>query len=201
MSLLNTTAKALTVVLLVAYVMIFLKISDRPDSVKPIQVPVVEAPKPAPKAPVQLSLGSIDFKSMECLAMNIYHEARNESEKGQIAVALVTKNRVEDDRFPDTYCGVVRQGKITSWRPATHKWQCQFTWFCDGKPDDVKNKTAWGTAVRIAYEVMYSDVKDFTHGATHYHASYVRPYWRRDKQLTKIKRVDTHIFYRWEQRA
>lgn len=201
MSLLNTTAKALMFVLLVAYVMIFLKISDRPDAVKPIQVPVAEAPKPVPKASVQLSLDTVDLKSLECLAMNVYHEARGESEKGQVAVALVTKNRVEDPRFPNTYCGVVKQGKITSWRPATRINECQFSWYCDGKPDSVNDMISWGESVRIAYEVMYNDIIDFTKGATHYHANYVRPYWRKDRQLTKVKIVGTHIFYRWEFRA
>ena len=39
-----------------------------------------------------------------CMAMNVYHEARNESTMGQLAVAQVVLNRVEDDRFPDDVC-------------------------------------------------------------------------------------------------
>lgn len=198
MSLLNTIAKALAVILTVAYVMIFIHISDRPDAVKPIEAPVVQKPK---HQPVQLSLDTVDIKSLECLAMNIYHEARGESEKGQVAVALVTKNRVDDPRFPNTYCGVVKQGKITSWKQATRINECQFSWYCDGKPDSVKDMISWGESVRIAYEVMYADIVDFTKGATHYHADYVRPYWRKDRQLTRVKVVGTHIFYRWELRA
>jgi hypothetical protein len=48
-------------------------------------------------------------KQIDCLADNIYHEARNEPEKGKVAVALVTLNRVEDPRFPKDICGVVKQ--------------------------------------------------------------------------------------------
>ena len=44
---------------------------------------------------------SIEAKQneIECLAQNIYHEARSESTAGRMAVALVTLNRVKDERF------------------------------------------------------------------------------------------------------
>ena len=48
---------------------------------------------------------------IKCMAMNIYHEARNESLAGKVAVILVTMNRVADKRFPNTICGVVHEGK------------------------------------------------------------------------------------------
>lgn len=198
MSLLNTIAKALAAILTVAYVMIFMQISERSDAVKPIEAPIVQKSR---HQPVQLSPDTVDTKSLKCLAMNIYHEARGESERGQVAVALVTRNRVQDPRFPDTYCGVVQQGRITSWAPATKINECQFSWYCDGKTDQVNNMISWREAVRIAYEVMHNDIADFTRGATHYHANYVRPRWRNDSQLTRVKMVDTHIFYRWEFRT
>ena len=47
---------------------------------------------------------------VECLALNIYHEARNQPTVGKLAVAQVTMNRVKDVRFPNTICGVVYQG-------------------------------------------------------------------------------------------
>ena len=40
---------------------------------------------------------------IECLAMNIYHEARSESLAGQYAVADVVLNRVESRLYPDTH--------------------------------------------------------------------------------------------------
>ena len=39
-----------------------------------------------------------------CLALNTYHEAKNQSLVGQIATAQVVMNRVEDNRFPNTIC-------------------------------------------------------------------------------------------------
>ena len=44
-----------------------------------------------------------------CMALNIYHEAKNQSMLGQIAVGQVVMNRVEDNRFPDNVCDVVTQ--------------------------------------------------------------------------------------------
>ena len=37
---------------------------------------------------------------------------------------------------------------------------------------------------------------DITDGATHYHADYVFPAWRKSK--TKTVEIGDHIFYRWE---
>ena len=45
-----------------------------------------------------------------CLAMNVYHEARNQPLAGQMAVISVTVNRVNDKRFPNSICGVVYEG-------------------------------------------------------------------------------------------
>ena len=43
------------------------------------------------------------------LANVIYHEARGESRRGQIAVGQVVMNRVADSRYPSTVRGVVWQ--------------------------------------------------------------------------------------------
>jgi hypothetical protein len=56
-------------------------------------VPVVEIlPEPEPEPVVEEKTDP----ELICLAMNIYHEARNQSIAGQMAVALVTINRVND---------------------------------------------------------------------------------------------------------
>jgi len=39
-------------------------------------------------------------------------------------------------------------------------------------------------------------ILDITDGATHYHADYVSPAWRKSK--TKTVEIGDHIFYRWE---
>ena len=137
-----------------------------------------------------------------CLALNTYHEAKNQSLVGQIATAQVVMNRVEDNRFPNTICEVVKQGPTRpSWEdpkkeyPIKHR--CQFSWYCDGKPDIPKNEKAWQKAQDVAFLVIYDKIKlDVTEGATHYHATYVKPSWAKTK--TRTTRIESHIFYRWE---
>ena len=70
-------------------------------------------------------------KQHECLAKNIYFEARNEPFVGQFAVALVTLNRVHDSAFPNTICDVVYEGIHTA-RGFPKRDRCQFSWDCDG---------------------------------------------------------------------
>ena len=136
-----------------------------------------------------------------CLALNTYHEAKNQSLVGQIATAQVVMNRVEDDRFPNTICEVVKQGPTRpSWEdpkkeyPIKHR--CQFSWYCDGKSDKTPDSTAWEKALLISYGVYHGNLDDFVEGATHYHASYVLPEWADTK--TKVVQIGEHIFYRWE---
>lgn len=115
-----------------------------------------------------------------CLALNVYHEARGESIKGQEAVAQVTLNRVESHRYPDNICDVVEQRK-------------QFSWTHDSVPDWPKDKEAWETALRVAQrasEGVYSVDLD---GSLHYHAKRVRPHWARGKK--PVATIGNHIFY------
>ena len=138
-----------------------------------------------------------------CLAKNMYYEARNQGLAGQLAVSLVVMNRVKDSRYPNTVCGVVEQGPTReSWKkngtfyPIRNR--CQFSWFCDGKSDEPKEPITYKRLLDLALVLVYDDIQivDFTEGATHYHADYVYPAWRKSK--TKTVEIADHIFYRWE---
>ena len=137
-------------------------------------------------------------EALMCMALNIYHEARNQSMVGQVAVAEVVMNRVEDSRFPDTICEVVKQAvtyKNTD-KPVLHK--CQFSWYCDGQKDEPDfDSFAWREAKYHAHIVMSGKIViDVTQGATHYHAAYVKPSW--SNKFTQTVRINDHIFYRQE---
>tara|TARA_B100000287_G_scaffold391129_1_gene402559 strand:+ start:176 stop:607 length:432 start_codon:yes stop_codon:yes gene_type:complete len=138
--------------------------------------------------------------ALVCLALNIYHEAKNQSMLGQLAVAEVVMNRVEDTRFPDSVCEVVKQGITYKGTdvPILHK--CQFSWYCDGKSDRPrKGSKEWRNAMTYAYQVLNDEINiDVSMGATHYHASYVSPAWSKTKKRTT--RIDRHIFYKWERK-
>jgi len=120
----------------------------------------------------------------DCLAANIYHEARGESLLGQYMVAYVTMNRVHSDRFPNTICAVVKQSK-------------QFSWFKKGKSKFPKDRESWTKACSVATKFILNmpiSRVDMTEGALYYHATYVRPVWRLRK--TYIGRVGNHLYYR-----
>ena len=146
-----------------------------------------------------------DLKSeaVECLALNMYHEARGQGTAGELAVTTVVMNRVNDSRFPNTICGVVKQGPTRpSWKdpkilfPIKHK--CQFSWYCDGKSDKPRNKKTYKKMLDFADAILSNKLLylDITDGATHYHADYVNPSWAKTK--TKTVEIQDHIFYRWE---
>lgn len=110
-----------------------------------------------------------------CLAENVYYEARNQPIEGQLAVADVTLNRVEDDRWPDTICGVVKQRR-------------QFSWV--GNVHERPRGKAWRRAQEVALHSLTSPDRI---PATHFHATYVSPGWA-DKKI-KVKKIKDHIFY------
>lgn len=121
-----------------------------------------------------------------CLAMAIYYEARSESLFGQIAVAQVAINRVESPRYPDSLCEVLTQG-------GTERHRCQFSFWCDGKPENPKDQRAWRRA-RVAATLAQQHALDTGIGdATHYHATYVDVYWR--NHLKYVGTIGQHSFY------
>tara|TARA_A100001011_G_scaffold372087_1_gene430123 strand:+ start:1555 stop:1986 length:432 start_codon:yes stop_codon:yes gene_type:complete len=137
------------------------------------------------------------IEAVMCLALNVYHEAKNQSTIGQIAVAQVTMNRVYDERYPNNVCDVVKQGLTYKWNSDMPiRNQCQFSWYCDGKSDKPKDEQAWQYAIMVADGVYYGKVINLIDGATHYHAHYVNPSWAETK--TYITRIGDHIFYRWD---
>tara|TARA_Y100001954_G_C15683584_1_gene539055 strand:- start:136 stop:792 length:657 start_codon:yes stop_codon:yes gene_type:complete len=148
-----------------------------------------------------------------CMALNIYYESRSDNLAGQYAVADVVLNRVQDGRYPNSICEVIQQGPVReSWKTkkdpdlpdSERKYNpirnmCQFSWYCDGKSDEPKDETGWAQAQYVAGNIMYNGkYRGITEGATHYHATYVKPKWRFDRGMNHIGRIGSHIFYRWD---
>jgi spore germination cell wall hydrolase CwlJ-like protein len=121
-----------------------------------------------------------------CLAMALYYETRGEPNlDAGIAVAEVIINRVDDARWPDTVCAVVKQDK------GPKPYDCQFSFFCDGRPENPKHKASWERAQADAKRALQGEL--LGHQALYYHADYASPAWR--KQLELVGKVGTHIFY------
>ena len=136
----------------------------------------------------------VNSEELECMSKNIYFEAALESTAGKLAVAQVTMNRVNSERYPNTVCKVVYQGRhYKSGIPVKNR--CQFSWYCDGKLDVPHMGAMWRESTEIAvYALTTPDLKDITDGATHYHADYISsPKWADPHR--KTVEIDTHIFY------
>jgi len=132
--------------------------------------------------------GSARVKHERCLTNAVYFEARGESERGQMAVAQVVLNRAFSGYYPDNVCGVVYQN-------AHRHLACQFTFACDNVRDVVTEPEAWEVAKRIARDSLDGKIWLPEIGkATHYHATYVSPWWVRT--MKKHKTLGIHIFYR-----
>lgn len=130
-------------------------------------------------------MGYSGLTPLMCLAAAVFFEARSEHLDAQRAVAEVVMNRVKSDRWPDTICGVVFQKQ-------------QFSFTHDGKSDNyhkynsnVSDRQAIDIAETIAKSVLKGDLIGVT--STHYHATYVTPYWANQYHLDG--RIGTHIFY------
>ena len=128
---------------------------------------------------------------LQCLAENIYFEARGEPLAGQYAVAEVTVNRTQAPHFPHTICEVVHE---TRWDPARHRHIADFSW-TEGVDDlSEPDGPAWKQAMTIATAV-YDDVNQpLVPGALFYHATSVRPGWARGRKV--VATIGNHIFYR-----
>ncbi len=122
-----------------------------------------------------------------CLTEALYFEARGESVKGQFAVAEVILNRVDRGEFPATVCGVVNQG-------TGKRWQCQFTYTCDGEKEIVSEPLSYERAGKIARLMLNGLERPLTRGATNYHTVAVNPRWA--KAFPRTTTIGVHHFYR-----
>jgi N-acetylmuramoyl-L-alanine amidase len=160
----------------------------------------------------------ISYKDIQCLARNIYYESANEPEEGKVAVGLVTLNRANNPKYPNSVCAVVTQKTVlsvpqevtvttvntsffgrtehrhdtqTTW---VQKVVCQFSWNCMKVKSPKEDDPRWQESQRIAHELAiggYEKYREKYANAHHFHATYVNPGWK----LKKVSRVGGHIFY------
>lgn len=115
----------------------------------------------------------------QCLAKNVYHEARGEPWQGKMAVAIVTINRTNHWQFPNTICKVVYQPGQFSW--TQHKLK-------------VIDMYAWNESVliaQLAQALAHEYAQKFP--ALYFHNKHVRPMWQHKR---KIAQIGNHIFYK-----
>lgn len=139
------------------------------------------------------TLSKTTQKQVDCLAENMYFEAGYEPRDGQVAVAMVTLNRLASGNYAEDVCGVVKQK--TKYNGLT---VCQFSWVCNtfftSKRLTIVHTPLYNEIRDLAVYVLmnYDSMHDITKGATYYHADYVNPGWG----LPKTTKIGRHIFYK-----
>lgn len=114
---------------------------------------------------------------LECLAQNIYYEARGEPPLGKLLVAKVTLNRVNHPHFPKTICAVVFQPHQFSWTSKRHT---------------IKDKQAYQESLELAHLILHSGVLNLLPDTVlYFHAVHVHPKW----PFKKLVQIGNHIFY------
>ncbi len=149
--------------------------APKSEAITPTEVQAVD---PAGTAPLD--------DPITCLARSIYWEAKGKDTPEMEAVANVVMNRLGHDGFPGTVCEVVKQGSETK--------SCQFSWWCDGKPDQVKEDAEYALAKEIAGKALNRQLPDRTHGALYFHDRNVHPSWA--KEYTKTAETKKFLFYK-----
>lgn len=119
-------------------------------------------------------------KDKFCLAKNIYHETRGESEHGKRAVAQVTLNRVKSPKFKNTICGVVYERNQFSWtKNRTWRWS-------------IPSGKAWAESQQLADEILSKGrALDNMDGALFFHSTRIHPRWKK----RRLAIIGNHIFY------
>lgn len=140
--------------------------------------PEAQAVDPAGEAPLD--------DAITCLARSIYWEAKGEGIADMEAVANVVMNRLGHEGFPDTVCDVVKQG--------SEQGACQFSWWCDGRPDEVVEDDRYEIAKEIARRALNQQLPDRTDGALYFHQRTVAPHWA--EEYIKTVEVGDFLFYR-----
>ena len=128
-------------------------------------------------------------RQLDCLAKNIYHEAKGEPFEGKVAVAQVTINRAASGQFPSDICKVVYQKNMVY-----DKVLCQFSWYCEQaiftKP---KNTAAYKESQIVARQVLLEEFRlpSLKH-ALYFHATDINPGWKKERVAT----IGGHVFYK-----
>lgn len=113
----------------------------------------------------------------KCMVDNLYHEARGEGVLGLSAVASVVMNRAT--ATGKDVCDVVYKHKQFSWTQ---------------RPKPMSSNDNLHNIFVVAGKALSGKLIDVTQGATHYHATHVKPKWA--KAMRKVVIINNHIFYK-----
>jgi spore germination cell wall hydrolase CwlJ-like protein len=127
---------------------------------------------------------------LQCLAENVYFEARGEPLAGQYAVAEVTLNRTHARNFPHSICQVVHESR---WDASRRRFVADFSW-TELRALSPEDGAAWKQAMAVAsaaYDDLHAPVVP---GALFYHATNIQPGWSKSRRI--VATIGNHVFYR-----
>jgi len=151
---------------------------ELPTQAETITKPQAQSVDPTGEEPLE--------DAITCLARTIYWEANRKDDAEMEAIANVVMNRLGHKGFPNTICGVVRQGH--------EQGACQFSWWCDGRSDDAEEEEPYSKAKEIARKALNRQLKDRSGGALYFHHRKVNPNW--SNEYIRTVEVGEHVFYK-----
>ncbi|WAH56285.1 cell wall hydrolase [Pseudomonas silvicola] len=159
------------------------KVADKDSAQAPPKAEIISKPEAQAVDPVGEK--PVD-DALTCLARTLYWEAKGGTPEDMAAVANVVLNRLGHEGFPGTVCEVVKQG--------ADKKVCQFSWWCDGRSDDVQEPERYSVAKEVARKALNQELPDRTRGAMYFHDRQVKPEWA--GQYLKTAESGKFLFYK-----
>lgn len=130
----------------------------------------------------------------QCMVCNMYFEARNQSDKGVIAVGLVTLNRMHSSMFPASVCDIVWEKHKSL---STGKMVSQYSWTTGITHATMQNKDEVRRINRLLDQVLHMEAtgqnKIVSTDTMWYHTTEVHPIWSRD--MKTVAHIGDHIFF------
>lgn len=129
-----------------------------------------------------------------CLATVMYFEALNDSETGQLAVAMTTINRTKSEYFPNSICLVAKEKRRNT---------CQYSWYCDSRKKrffydrnllDNDAPIEYNDMLKLATYIYlnYDYISDPSKSALFFHRNNINPKWKNMKHTASIGK---HVYY------
>lgn len=134
-------------------------------------------------------LSEDDIRALNVMARTVYGETRNQHHTARTAVAHVILNRSKNN--------ATNIPKVIFKRK-------QFTCWDDHNRSIILAASTRDKAFLQSFSACVCAIKaktDITHGADHYHATYIKPYWKNSKRLKNVGRFGSHIFYKRASKA
>jgi len=118
-------------------------------------------------------------RDVECMAKNIYFEARGEGLEGMLMIADVTLNRASNPKFPSTICGVVNERNQFSWVP---------------RNPPINNKSKYREIVKLSEDILSGKKSTLNTNALYFKRTGSRSSFHDRRPFER--RVGNHDFYR-----